>query len=47
MGGREQPFWGYASGAMQPLTEREMAAWHAFLRAHATIMRKLEADLQT
>ena len=29
-----------------PLDAREMAAWHAFLRAHAVIMRRLEADLQ-
>lgn len=29
-----------------PLNPRETAAWHAFLRAHAVVMRKLEAELQ-
>jgi DNA-binding MarR family transcriptional regulator len=30
----------------QPLDEREMAAWHALLRGHSTVVRKLEAELQ-
>ena len=28
-----------------PLTRSELAAWRAFLRAHATITRRLEAEL--
>ena len=30
----------------QPLTADEMAAWHAFIRAHARIVRVLEAELE-
>lgn len=29
----------------RPLNRREMAAWRAFLTAHARVMRKLEAEL--
>lgn len=29
----------------QPLDEREMAAWHALIRAHSRIVRVLEAEL--
>lgn len=29
----------------QPLSEREMATWHAFLHGHAAVMRKLETEL--
>nr|MCW2728789.1 transcriptional regulator, MarR family [Aeromicrobium sp.] len=30
---------------LQRLTETELGAWRSFLRAHAQITRKLEADL--
>ncbi|MDX6284892.1 MAG: hypothetical protein QOG53_377 [Frankiales bacterium] len=33
--------------AHRPLNRREMAAWRAFLTAHARVMRKLEAELVT
>jgi DNA-binding MarR family transcriptional regulator len=29
-----------------PLDEREMAAWHALIRAHARVVRRLEAELE-
>lgn len=29
-----------------PLDEREMGAWHAFIRSHAKIVRLLEAELE-
>lgn len=31
---------------LQPLDEREMATWHAMLRSHTSVVRKLEAELQ-
>jgi DNA-binding MarR family transcriptional regulator len=31
----------------QPLDEREMAAWHALIRAHSRIVRILEAELDS
>lgn len=30
----------------QPLDAREMAAWHALIRAHARVVRRLEAELE-
>jgi len=30
----------------QPLSHEEMAAWHAFIRAHARVARVLEAELE-
>jgi DNA-binding MarR family transcriptional regulator len=30
-----------------PLDEREMNAWHALIRAHNRVVRKLEAELET
>lgn len=33
--------------AHRPLNRREMAAWRAFLTAHARVMRKLEGELVT
>jgi DNA-binding MarR family transcriptional regulator len=32
--------------ASHPLNKREMAAWHAFIRAHARVVRMLEAELE-
>jgi DNA-binding MarR family transcriptional regulator len=32
--------------ATAPLDETEMAAWHALIRAHSRIVRKLEAELE-
>ena len=29
-----------------PLDEREMSAWHALIRAHARVVRRLEAELE-
>lgn len=34
-----------ASPTPAPLDEREMQAWHALIRAHARVVRRLEADL--
>lgn len=31
----------------QPLDDREMAAWHGFIRAHAVIVRRLSAELES
>ena len=31
---------------VQPLDPQEMAAWHAMLRSHTAVVRKLEAELQ-
>lgn len=31
---------------VQPLDDREMAAWHALLRAHSTVFRTLESELE-
>ena len=33
--------------ADQPLDEQEMAAWHGFIRAHAVVVRKLSAELES
>ncbi|MDQ1688640.1 MAG: hypothetical protein QOK42_1615 [Frankiaceae bacterium] len=30
----------------RPLDEREMAAWHGFIRAHAVVVRRLSAELE-
>lgn len=32
--------------SVQPLDQREMAAWHALLRGHAAVVRVLEAELE-
>jgi DNA-binding MarR family transcriptional regulator len=32
--------------AVEPLGTDEMAAWHAFIRAHARVVRLLEAELE-
>ena len=32
--------------AVAPLSSAEMAAWHAFIRAHARVVRLLEAELE-
>jgi DNA-binding MarR family transcriptional regulator len=32
--------------AHRPLSDDEMAAWHAFIRAHARVARVLEAELE-
>lgn len=32
---------------VMPLDAREMAAWHALIRAHARVVRCLEADLES
>jgi DNA-binding MarR family transcriptional regulator len=32
--------------AVSPLDEREMGAWHALIRAHSRVVRKLEAELE-
>src|SRR5213080_4102667 len=29
-----------------PLDKREMAAWHALIRSHARVVRRLEAELE-
>jgi DNA-binding MarR family transcriptional regulator len=31
----------------QPLDDLEMSAWHSMLRAHASVVRRLEAELTT
>jgi DNA-binding MarR family transcriptional regulator len=31
---------------LRPLDAQEMAAWHAFIRAHARVVRLLEAELE-
>ncbi|HET7311997.1 MAG TPA: MarR family transcriptional regulator [Mycobacteriales bacterium] len=33
--------------ASPPLDEREMAAWHALIRSHARVVRRLEAELES
>src|SRR4051812_2057725 len=38
---------GTAAGARKPLDTREMQAWHAFIHAHARVVRLLEAELET
>jgi DNA-binding MarR family transcriptional regulator len=35
-----------AKQALRPLDEREMSAWHALIRAHSRIIRRLEAELE-
>lgn len=35
------------TGARRPLDTREMQAWHAFIHAHARVVRLLEAELET
>jgi len=32
--------------AIRPLDDREMSAWHALIRAHNRVVRKLEAELE-
>lgn len=32
---------------LRPLDEREMSAWHALIRAHNRVVRKLEAELES
>src|SRR5436305_10435397 len=32
--------------ASPPLDEREMAAWHALIRSHARVVRRLETELE-
>ena len=34
-----------ATTGQQPLTAVELSAWRAFLRSHATVVRRLEAEL--
>src|SRR3954466_12514180 len=36
-----------APGKPTPLDECEMAAWHALIRSHARVVRRLEAELET
>jgi DNA-binding MarR family transcriptional regulator len=31
---------------LEPLDEREMSAWHALIRSHNRVMRRLEAELE-
>jgi len=48
-GGTSQPQGGTSQpreGAAQPLAAEEMAAWHAFIRAHARVVRLLEAEME-
>lgn len=35
-----------AKQALRPLDEREMSAWHALIRSHNRVMRRLEAELE-
>lgn len=35
-----------ATRAPRPLDTQEMAAWHALIRAHARVVRRLEAELE-
>src|SRR3954465_10592059 len=35
-----------ATGKPTPLDECEMAAWHALIRSHARVVRRLEAELE-
>ena len=35
------------AGTRRPLDAREMQAWHAFIHAHARVVRLLEAELET
>jgi DNA-binding MarR family transcriptional regulator len=32
--------------SQRPLDDREMAAWHGFIRAHAVVVRRLSAELE-
>ncbi|HVW81689.1 MAG TPA: MarR family transcriptional regulator [Mycobacteriales bacterium] len=36
-----------AKPAVRPLDEREMSAWHALIRAHSKIIRRLESELES
>jgi DNA-binding MarR family transcriptional regulator len=36
-----------AADAIQPLDEREMGAWHALIRSHNRVMRRLESELES
>jgi DNA-binding MarR family transcriptional regulator len=36
-----------AERVTKPLDEREMSAWHALIRAHSAVVRKLEAELDS
>ncbi|HEX3898417.1 MAG TPA: MarR family transcriptional regulator [Mycobacteriales bacterium] len=36
-----------AKSELRPLDEREMSTWHALIRAHSKITRRLEAELET
>lgn len=42
---RQAPARPGAAARPEPLDDREMAAWHALIRAHAKIVRALEAEL--
>jgi DNA-binding MarR family transcriptional regulator len=35
-----------ADQVLRPLDEREMGAWHALIRSHNRVMRRLEAELE-
>ena len=35
-----------AASGLRPLDEREMSTWHALIRAHSKITRRLEAELE-
>jgi DNA-binding MarR family transcriptional regulator len=35
-----------ATPPLRPLDEREMSAWHALIRSHNRVMRRLEAELE-
>jgi DNA-binding MarR family transcriptional regulator len=37
---------GRGGTSLAPLDEREMGAWHALIRAHSRVVRKLEAELE-
>jgi DNA-binding MarR family transcriptional regulator len=37
---------GPAEGVLNPLDEAEMSAWHALIRAHSRVVRRLEAELE-
>jgi DNA-binding MarR family transcriptional regulator len=36
-----------AEPVLRPLDEREMSAWHALIRSHNRVMRRLEAELDS
>src|SRR5579862_7277922 len=37
---------GMADQVLRPLDEREMSAWHALIRSHNRVMRRLEDELE-